>query len=346
MSVVATTLRLGVPSSRPAAWPYRGLGNAQCWAMCCALCFVLCLALTSAPMKAQQTGAPRDRLLVSATWLAAHLHDADLVVLHTGDSTSFRRGHIGGARPVTLGDISANTDHAHMDMERDLMLEMLPAAELRSRLQALGISDRSRVVVYFADADRMSAATRVLYTLAYAGLGGSSALLDGGYDGWVHDHHPVDTGPSGPAPRAGPITAQADPSLVVDAAWVRSHIGHPGIAVIDARDRSFYDGIEDGGPRRGHVAGARSFPFTDVVDDHLRVRSADQLATQFRDAGVQPGDTVVAYCHIGMQATAVLFAARTLGHPVRLYDGSFQDWSRRKDLPVDNPAAGARGSGR
>jgi thiosulfate/3-mercaptopyruvate sulfurtransferase len=44
---------------------------------------------------------------------------------------------------------------------------------------------------------------------------------------------------------------------------------------------------------------------------------------------------VVAYCHIGQQATAVLFAARTLGHPVRLYDGSFEDWSRRTELPVE-----------
>jgi thiosulfate/3-mercaptopyruvate sulfurtransferase len=34
----------------------------------------------------------------------------------------------------------------------------------------------------------------------------------------------------------------------------------------------------------------------------------------------------------------VLFAARTLGHPVLLYDGSFQDWNRHADWPVDNPS--------
>ena len=47
---------------------------------------------------------------------------------------------------------------------------------------------------------------------------------------------------------------------------------------------------------------------------------------------------VITYCHIGQQATATLFAARTLGYSVMLYDGSFEDWSRR-DLPVDNPSA-------
>jgi thiosulfate/3-mercaptopyruvate sulfurtransferase len=49
---------------------------------------------------------------------------------------------------------------------------------------------------------------------------------------------------------------------------------------------------------------------------------------------VKPGDTVIAYCHIGQQATAAIFAARTLGHPVLLYDGSFEDWSKRADAPV------------
>ena len=34
----------------------------------------------------------------------------------------------------------------------------------------------------------------------------------------------------------------------------------------------------------------------------------------------------------------MLFAARTLGYKVLLYDGSFTEWQRR-DLPVENPSA-------
>jgi thiosulfate/3-mercaptopyruvate sulfurtransferase len=55
----------------------------------------------------------------------------------------------------------------------------------------------------------------------------------------------------------------------------------------------------------------------------------------FDAAGVQPGDTVAAYCHVGGQATMVLLAARLLGHPVRLYDGSMADWNERT-LPLEN----------
>jgi thiosulfate/3-mercaptopyruvate sulfurtransferase len=55
-----------------------------------------------------------------------------------------------------------------------------------------------------------------------------------------------------------------------------------------------------------------------------------RVETLFRSAGVKPGDTVVAYCHIGQQGTAVVFGARLLGHQVVLYDGSMQDWASNK----------------
>ena len=63
------------------------------------------------------------------------------------------------------------------------------------------------------------------------------------------------------------------------------------------------------------------------------------LKTRFAEAGVHDGQTVVTYCHVGQQATLVWFAARNLGFTARLYDGSFQDWAARSDLPVVNPAA-------
>ena len=79
-------------------------------------------------------------------------------------------------------------------------------------------------------------------------------------------------------------------------------------------------------------------PFNDTVDQANRLKPAAELQKLFADAGVEPGDTVVAYCHIGQQERQVILAARTLG-PQRdpLYDGSFEEWSR-KDYPVENPA--------
>jgi len=299
------------------------------------------LLVVRADLLPAQSAASRDaraRLLVSTGWLAQHLNDPDLVLLHVGDRAEYDHAHIPGARFVSLKDIDAGGHGAGQ-----LMLELPKPDDLRQRLAALGISDKSRVVVYYGN-DWVSPATRVIFTLDYAGLGGATSLLDGGMGAWTRDGHP--TTDAVPAARTGELSALRTKPIVVDAEYVRDHLKSRGVDIIDARAAVFYDGVEVGGmreapDRRGHIAGARNIPFTEITDDKLAVRDSASLAALFAKAGVQPGDTVIAYCHIGQQATAVLFAARSIGHPVLLYDGSYQDWSRRgADYPVDDPRAG------
>jgi thiosulfate/3-mercaptopyruvate sulfurtransferase len=288
-------------------------------------------AATSAPAA---PAAPAGQLLVNASWLAQHLQDPDLVVLHLGDQAGYDAGHIPGARLVAMNDVLVDTD-THL-------LEMPAPDELRRRLAALGVSDRSRIVVYWAR-DWVSPATRIVFTLDYAGMGARTSLLDGGMPAWVKDGHPLST--DRPAPRSGTLSPLTIQPLVVNAAFVRDHLSKPGYAVVDGRARALYDGSQRGGTRgrphrTGHIAGARSIPYSELTDEALAVRSADRLRAVFSAAGVQPGDTVIGYCHLGQQATAMLFAARLLGHRVLLYDGSFEDWSRHPDYAVENPGAG------
>lgn len=284
---------------------------------------------------AAATTTPRDSLVVSAAWLAQHLTDPDLVLLHVGDKAEYEARHIAGARLVPLSDISV-TDRS----ENGLTLEMPPADDLRQRLAGLGVSDTSRIVVYYGK-DWVSPTTRVIFTLDYAGLGDRTVLLDGGMEAWVGDGHPVtDVLPPPPTGALSPLKIRP---IVVDAEFVWAHLSAPGFAVVDARARVLYDGLETGGSkerphRTGHIAGAHSVPFSEITDQQLMLRSPEELAALFDKAGVKPDDTIVGYCHIGQQATVMLFAARTLGRRVLLYDGSFQDWSRHSDYPVDNPS--------
>ena len=71
------------------------------------------------------------------------------------------------------------------------------------------------------------------------------------------------------------------------------------------------------------------------MDSVGRFRPITTLKAQFASAGVSDGQTVVTYCHIGQQASLVWFAARLSGLTARLYDGSFQDWARHPELPVE-----------
>jgi thiosulfate/3-mercaptopyruvate sulfurtransferase len=280
--------------------------------------------------------APRDSLVVSTSWLAEHLRDPNLVVLHGGDKNLYDSRHIPGGRRVALADISVSDRSA-----TGLTLEMPQADDLRHRLEALGISDQSRVIVVF-DQDWVSPATRVMFTLDYAGLGDRSSLLDGGLDAWIREKRAVTA--EVPVAQAGTLSPLKTKPIVVDAAFVRANLATPGIAIVDGRAAALYDGVQTGGSKEqphktGHIAGAHSVPFTEIANDDNLLRSPQELEALFTKAGVKPGDTVVGYCHIGQQATAMLFAARTLGHKVLLYDGSFEDWSRHADAPVDNPSA-------
>jgi thiosulfate/3-mercaptopyruvate sulfurtransferase len=294
---------------------------------------LLALPLVTAASTHSAAQAPRDRLLVTPAWVAAHLRDPDLVILHVGESGGYRDEHIPGARYVRQTDLAAPHD---MHDSSSLTLQLPEPEALRQKLQALGIGDDSRIVVYYGG-DWVSPSTRVVFTLLWAGLGDRTVLMDGGLGAWKAENRPVTRDVPTVAP--GRLSALHPQDNVVDAAWVHANATAPHVALVDARDSSFYDGVQKTRRRAGHIPGAHSIPFTALTDDGGHVRSTAELAEAFRRAGVKPGDTVVGYCHVGQQATAMLFAARLLGYPIKLYDGSFEDWDRRTEYPVENPSA-------
>ena len=299
------------------------------------------VSMIAATATAQNARLSRSDLLVTSDWLATQLNNPKLVLFHIGEKPEYDAGHIPGARFLQLQDISSPPT---MDTTK-LALEMLPADQLRQRLEELGISDDSRIVIYYGN-DWVSPSTRALLTLQYAGLGARASLLDGGLPEWKKGNHPVTTDVPA-APKAGTLTPRATQPLVVDADFVKAHIRTPGYTIVDARNTVFYDGpIQDPGgtdalgrPRRkivpGHIPGSVNIVFESIYDDTNHLLPDARLREMFTQAGVKPNDTVVAYCHVGQQATALLFAAEALGYNVKLYDGSFQDWQRRQ-LPVES----------
>jgi thiosulfate/3-mercaptopyruvate sulfurtransferase len=124
----------------------------------------------------------------------------------------------------------------------------------------------------------------------------------------------------------------------VDAAWVHERLNDDGFAIIDARPPAEFSGETpgEGITRPGHIPGARNLFWQDLVEsaDNPRLKDEAELRRLFREAGAEPGRTVVAYCRTGGQSAFLYTVARHLGYDVRMYDGSFIDWSRTQ-YPVE-----------
>jgi len=268
-------------------------------------------------------------LLVSTGGLADRLDDSRTVVIHVGrDRASYDAGHIPGARFLPLSAIVT---------ERGGVPNELPEPEALERaFEALGVSDNSRVIFY-GDLAGLAAA-RAFFTLDYLGKT-DAALLDGGLERWRSEDRPVTT--EAPGVQPGALTVRLRRDIVVDAEWVRSRLGNDSsIVLVDARPPAEFTGETpgEGVTRPGHIAGARNiFWRTALVSDQdLRLRSPEVLHAPFTLADAALGDTIVAYCRTGVQASHLYYVARYLRRPVKMYDGSFIDWSRRgEEYPVE-----------
>jgi thiosulfate/3-mercaptopyruvate sulfurtransferase len=143
-----------------------------------------------------------------------------------------------------------------------------------------------------------------------------------------------------PEVKPGSINPKPRPEIIVKTAWLADHLRDPGLLLIDARNTEFYEGKEKGsGARAGHIPGAVSIPFNTVVDDSNKIKDRAELQKLFPPGATPQTASPVTYCHVGQQASLLYVVAKFLGYSPRLYDESFQVWSRQPDLPVDAPAA-------
>ena len=297
------------------------------------------IVLVAAAAPATHTLPGQQSVLISADSLAALIArepaagriDSPLVILRVVRTGAADTARIPGSRDLAFDALV---------VERDgLPNELPPVVALDSVLESAGVGDRSRIVLYGEPLE----AARAFFTLDALGHGEHAAVLDGGIAAWRAAGGALAAAATQRAAARGRLTSRPDAGRVVDAAWVAARSGSPHIALIDARPPEEYRGDRPGAgvTRPGHIPGAGSlFWKTTLVSDSLpRLKDVDSLRALFAAAGVKAGDTVVTYCRTGVQASHAYLVARQLGFPVRMYDGSFIDWSRRPTLPVTRGAS-------
>src|SRR5215471_1230551 len=155
---------------------------APAWFLAVSVLLLALLACALPPRSATQSAPPaHPEMLVSTAWLADHLKDPNVVILHVADKrTDYDRGHIPGAHFLQ--------SNRFVDEHVGAMAELPPVEQLKKVFEEAGIGDNSRVVIYTTAWFPMAA--RAYYTLDFLGHE-KTALLDGGMEQWLNEHHAV-----------------------------------------------------------------------------------------------------------------------------------------------------------
>ena len=286
----------------------------------------------------------RDQFLVETGWLAEHLRDANLRIvdmrgyvrtvqrddvqeaLYVGAPDEYAQEHIPGA-------VYIDWTQDIVDLDDPVEAQVAPPAKFAATMERLGIGNQHQVVIY--DAHPASQfATRLWWALRYYGHR-DVVVLNGGLPKWQRENLPLtDELPNYPPARFVPVV---QPEMRATAQEVLASLKQPGTLLIDARDAGQYSGaVARGHGRAGHIPGAINIPREELIAGDGTFRGNEELSQVFARNQVEPGERVIAYCNGGVAATTVLFSLAMLGYPTLTnYDGSWNEWGSRRDLPTE-----------
>nr|MCU0513393.1 sulfurtransferase [Anaerolineae bacterium] len=201
-------------------------------------------------------------------------------------------------------------------------------AALMSRL---GIGPQTLVVAY-DDAAGMFAA-RLWWTLHYYGHT-RAVVLDGGWQKWLAEGHPV----TAVVPQIAPavFTPQVQPQLRRTADELMSPAAGAGVVLLDVRTPDEFAGRASRARRAGHIPGALNLPRSQLNAPDGTLLPPEQLRLQFAEAGVRlDAPAIITYCNGGVSASYALLALRAAGYTgAALYDGSWKDWGNDPTRPI------------
>ena len=287
--------------------------------------------------------------LVSAAWLADHLSDADLRIVHVSpDRRVYNKRHVPGATYSDLHKELAlrGTAPETGDAEREWLIPTREETERLLRTWRVGEGDR---LVFYDDIGMNRQAIRGYWLLRlYRFPADRVHILDGGIEAWRRAGGETSTEPPeadlADALRQPVVLGERDDTLIATydevRAWSREASKPDGpTRILDVRTAAEWVGADLRAKRGGHIPGARQRCFVDLLTDEGTFRSVDEMVSLVRASGADPAEIRATYCQGGVRAALVWFALHELAglDEVRSYAGSWEEWGNREESPIETP---------
>jgi thiosulfate/3-mercaptopyruvate sulfurtransferase len=281
------------------------------------------------------------KVLYSPAEANEKINCAEAILVDVRDAEEYEKGHITGAVniPEMFTTLSMTTGPGIQEMQ-DIFVPLLKKA---------GIGHDKTVIVY-EDClhTRYGGSCRGYFQLSLFGHQ-DVAILDGGLSQWLADGLPITTEVSEVEPSDFEVRLQ--PEFLATLEDMVAAMGDPNVKLLDNRDEDEWRGVSsspygiDFAPRKGRIPGARWvewYEFMKTGEDIPHFKSPEEIRAICAQVGLDVDDDIIIYCFKGARAANTCVALQLAGfNRIRNYYGSWNEWSRNSDLPIDDEVLAA-----
>ena len=268
----------------------------------------------------------RPRLIETSELLGVVDHPLVRIVDMRSSLLDYLKGHIPNAVYLNFENLRIPENGVPAQAVDRICLERLLGNNL-------SVSNDMLVVLYSEGSNPN--ATFLAWSLDFLGHK-KMAILDGGWEKWVAEALP--TTQDYPSLAQKKFFGKVRPETLAEKKWVRDHLTSKDIVIVDARPPGQYSGEEGEEIRRGHIPGARNvFWETTLQGDPVRIwKQKEELEKLLAEREITKNKEIIVHCRTGREASHVYFTLKhVLDYPrVRLYRGSWVEWSADKTLPI------------
>ncbi len=278
-----------------------------------------------------------EKVLLSPTELAAMQVAEKLVIIDTRNPDAYAAGHVAGA--VNLHEIftylAMSTPEAMVEL-RQKFSDAFGDAGLSGAETAVLIEESMNT--------GFGQSCRGYFLLKYLGYP-KAMILHGGFAAWKAEGLPVSTAATHGTPATFPHS-DAGLHMMLDQDAVLAALGHTDTVLLDVRDVDEWIGTSsspygpDFCPRKGRIPGARWIEWYRLMKPSATgpvFKSKQEILAECASVGITPTTPVYLYCFKGARASNSLVALKEAGvTDVRLYFGSWNEWSRDESLPIES----------